>query len=262
MGQPVLHPDGSTTVQDDDGSATTTWSDGTVQVDYPDGSLMITYPDRRVYNQYADGTRTLNDQFGTPLDPDTGLPLQPDPGPYGPGPGTAEYAEEVLHGAHALSSVAEAVTIVADVEGVAAVAAESVDGLLTVAVLAFEGWKAFDSGFRAYATAGHCYGLLYGPLGLDGPAYPAGGWSLDSDDTIAEKQERFAEGVNQARAELANGADGIALRNRILLRTAHLGSDPAATLDEVWQASCRMVDNEFYADHMRLMWPDTGITER
>ena len=43
---------------------------------------------------------------------------------------------------------------------------------------------------------------------------------------------------------------------------AHLGSDPAATLDEIWQVSCHAVDNGFYADHMRLMWPDTGITGR
>jgi hypothetical protein len=245
-----------------DGSSTTTWPDGTTRVDYPNGSDMVLYPDGRVLNEYPDGTRTLNDGLGTPLDPDTGQPLGADPGPIIDDGTTAEEAvTEVLHGAHKLSSLAEAVGIVGRIEVLEAVA-EPVDGVLAVAVMAFEVWKALESANRAYATAGHCYGLMYGALDMDGPNYPAGGFSLDSEETIAVKQAKFAEGVNQARTELANGADGVKLRNTILLRTAYLRSDPNTMNDELWQASCRAVDNDFYADHMRLMWPDTGITER
>jgi hypothetical protein len=139
--------------------------------------------------------------------------------------------------------------------------AEPLDGVLTVAVMTWEVWRALESANRAYATAGHTYGLMYGALDLDGPEYPAGQHSLDTDETIAIKRQKFAEGVDNARAELANGADGVALRNKILLRTAYLNSDPSALLEELWQSSCRRVDNDFYADHLKLMWPQTGITE-
>ena len=37
---------------------------------------------------------------------------------------------------------------------------------------------------------------------------------------------------------------------------------PVDNAAEIWQSSCRRVDNDFYAGHMKLMWPQTGITER
>jgi hypothetical protein len=261
MPETLLNTDGSTTEWNDDGSATTSWPDGTTRVDYPNNSSTTTYPDGRVLNVYADGTRDFNDQYGTALDPDTGRPLT-DPGPVVDPPVDAEQVvTDVLHGAHVLSSLADAVGMLGDVE-VLEVVAEPIDGVLTVAVMAFEVWKALEAANRAYVTAGYGYGLMYGALDLDGPAYPAGAYSLDSEETIAIKKEKFAEGVGQARAELADGANGVLLRNKILLRTAAKNSDPSAVLDEIWQASCRATDNEFYASHMRLMWPDTGITER
>jgi hypothetical protein len=129
-------------------------------------------------------------------------------------------------------------------------------------VMAFEVWKALEAANRAYATAGYCYGLMYGALDLGTPEYPAGTYSLDSEETIAVKREKFADGIKQAQAELDDGANGVLLRNKILLRTAAKNSDPNAAIDEIWQASCRKTDNEFYAGHLRLMWPGTGITER
>jgi hypothetical protein len=215
-------------------------------VTYPDGSLMVTYPDGRVLNQYPDGTRTLNDRNGVAPDPDTGQPLQPDAGPVPtPDGGTEATVTDVLEGGHKISSIAQAVGILGRVEAVEAVA-EPLDGVLAVAVMAWEVWKALES---AYATAGHSYGLMYGALDMDGPAYPEGQNSLDSEETIAVKRQKFAEWAEQARGELANGADGVALRNKILLRTAYLNSDPSATLDEIWRP--RAADNEFYADHTR-----------
>jgi|tagenome__1003787_1003787.scaffolds.fasta_scaffold20813781_2 hypothetical protein len=269
MSQPTLNADGSSTVQNDDGSITTAWPDGTasttwpdqtVRVDYPDRSYMVTYPDGRVLNGYPDGSQTLNDANGVALDPATGQPLNADPGPV-IDPESDDTVAEILHGGHKLSSLAEAVGILGRIEVVEAVA-EPIDGLLAVAVMSYEVWKALEAANRAYASAGHCYGLMYGALDLAGPDYPSGSWSLDSEETIAIKKGKFADGVNEARTELADGANGVLLRNKILLRTAHLGSDPAAMIDELWKASCSKADNAFYADHMRLMWPSTGITER
>jgi hypothetical protein len=257
--QETMNADGSVTVQNDDGSVVTTWPDGTVQVDYSNGSSMITYPNGSVLNVYPDGTRDLNDVNGVPLDPDTGKPLGGDPGPV------IEDQEDivtgVLHGTHALTSLADAVSIVGRIEVVEAIA-EPLDGLLAVVVMGYEVWQALEAANRAYVTAGHCYGLMYGALNMEGPNYPSGGWSLDSEETINIKKAKFADGVNEARRELADGANGVLLRNKILLRTANLGSDPAAMIDQLWKASCHNANNAFYAEHMRLMWPDTGITER
>lgn len=262
MPETLLNADGSTTETNDDGSTTTSWPDGSTRVDYPDGSSTTTYPDGRVLNVYADGTRTFNDQYGTALDPDTGQPLGGDPGQAVDPPADAEgIVTEILHGTHALSSLADAVGMLGDVE-LLELYAEPVDGVLTVVVMAFEVWKALEAANRAYATAGYAYGLMYGALDMGDPGYPAGAYSLDSDETIAIKKEKFAEGIEQARAELGNGAAGVLLRNKILLRTASKQSDPSAVLDEIWQACCRKTDNEFYASHMKLMWSDTGITER
>jgi hypothetical protein len=261
MPETLLNADGSTTEWNDDGSATTSWPDGTTRVDYPNNSSTTTYPDGRVLNVYADGTRDFNDQYGTALDPDTGQPLT-DPGPVVDPPASAEQiVTDVLHGAHTLSSLAEAAGMLGHAE-VLELVGESADGVIAVAVMTFEVWKALEAANRAYATAGYCYGLMYGALDLEGPDYPAGTYSLDNDETIAIKKEKFAEGVSQARTELAAGADGVLLRNKILLRTAARNSDPAVVIDEIWQACCRATENEFYASHLRLMWPDTGITER
>ena len=256
----TINADGSTTVQnDDDGSVVTSWPDGTVQVDYSNGTTMITYPDGSVLNVYADGSRDLNDVNGVALDPDTGMPLGGNPGPVIEG--EVDIVEAVLHGGHALTSLVDAASILGRAE-VVAVVAEPLDGLLAVVVMGYEVWQALESANRAYITAGHCYGLMYGALDLEGPNYPSGGWSLDSEETVNIKKAKFADGVNEARRELADGANGVLLRNKILLRTANLRSDPKAMIDELWKASCHNANNAFYADHMRLMWPDTGITER
>jgi hypothetical protein len=269
MSQPTINTDGSSTVHHDDGTVattwpdgttSTTWSDGTVLVGYPDGSTMTTFPDGNVLNVYPDGTQTLNDVHGVALDPATGHPLNPNPGPVIDS-ASDDTVAEILHGSHKLSSLAEAVGIIGRLHVVEAVA-EPIDGFLAVAVMSYEVWKALESANRAYASAGHCYGLLYGALDLEGPHYPAGRWSIDSEETIAIKHEKFAEGVQRARTELADPAQGVLLRNKILLRTAYLRSSPEAMVDELWKASCHQADNEFYARHMRLMWPDTGITER
>lgn len=259
----TLSTEGSTSQANDDGSTTTSWPDGTSRITYEDGTMTTTYPDGRVLNEETDGTRTLNDQYGTALDPDTGQPLQQGgAAPVVDPPATVEHiVGEVLEGSHALSSLAEAAAILADAEAVLAIA-DPLDGVFAVAIAVLEVYRAMDSDPRAYGTAGYCYGIMYGALDMGEPPYPQGAYSLDSDSAVQTKQQRFADGAGKAAAELGNGTDGTVLRNRVLLRTAYLSRDPTATLDELWTISCRHVDNDFYADHMRLSWPETGITER
>src|SRR5215469_1855718 len=100
--------DSSTSVLDDDGSTTTTWPDGTVRVDYADQSSMITYQDGAILNLYPDGTRTLNDQDGNPLDPNTAEPLPPE-GPIPTAPETGpDRVLRFLHGDEEIANVREA----------------------------------------------------------------------------------------------------------------------------------------------------------
>ncbi|GGV07119.1 hypothetical protein GCM10010260_50980 [Streptomyces filipinensis] len=252
----VTNADGSTTVDNGDGTSTTTWSDGTTEVGYADGSTMRTFPDGRVLNTYPDGTRTSNDRYGTPLDPDTGNPLAAPPVTEQP----VATCGEVESGVHVITGVLEASLVLANAEGALALV-EPVNAMFAPISMALEIWHALDSAPRAYGTMGYCYGLMYGALDMGGPVYPQGPYSLDSPETVQEKQTRFAEGVRTAAGQLTDGASGSALRNRVLLRTAYLGSDPRRTLNEIWVTACRKNDDEFYADHLTLMWPDTGMTE-
>ncbi|MFF3405230.1 hypothetical protein ACFYW8_03235 [Streptomyces sp. NPDC002742] len=257
MSETVVNTDGSTTVDNGDGTSTTTWGDGTYQVDYAaDGSSMRVFSNGNVLNTYADGTRTYNDQNGVALDPDTGQPLAPPPAPEAPTPTSGE----IETGVHLITTLVEAGLILARAEGALAIV-EPANALLMPITMAGEIWHALDSAPRAYGTMGHCYGLMYGALDMGEPAYPQGPYSLDSAETIEQKQARYAEGVQLAAGQLADGANGTAMRNKLLLRTAYLGSDPSRTLNEIWKASCLATDDEFYANHLALMWPDTGMTE-
>src|SRR5947207_10479829 len=95
---------GASIVHEEDGSVTTSWPDGTVRVDEPDGSVMVTFPDFSVLNIETDGTKTLNDVNGKPLDIATGEPLSgpPDQPIPTPPPTTVEELSEILEGASAI----------------------------------------------------------------------------------------------------------------------------------------------------------------
>lgn len=246
-------------VTDDDGSRTTTDTDGTSQVDYPDGSSMTTYADGRVLNTYADGTRALNDANGVALDPDTGAPLSA--GGETPATEAAEVnAHDIEIGTHLILTLAEAVAIIAEAEGVL-VYIEPFNGVLMPITMAVDAWRALEASVRAYGTMGYSYGLMYGALDQGQLAYPEGPYSLDSEETIRDKKASFTQGVSKAAEQLAAGTDGTALRNRILIRTAYLNSDPHATLNEIWKVACADAGDGFYAEKFQLDWPQAGMTE-
>jgi len=257
MGNTITNDDGSTTEENDDGSKTTSWDDGTSRVDYTDGSSMTTYADGRVLNTYADGTRTLNDANGVALDPHTGTPLAANT------PATeasAVTAEDIETGGHLILTLTEAAAIVAEAEMVLTFI-EPINAVLMPITMAVEVWRALEASVRAYGTMGYCYGLMNGALDMGEPSYPVGPYSLDSEETIADKKVSFAKGTKKAAEQLADGAKGAALRNRILVRTAYLKSDPHATLNELWRVACEDASDEFYAKQFALTWPDTGMTE-
>jgi len=175
---------------------------------------------------------------------------------------TETEVREVLDGVHAIGDLAEAAAIVADAE-VALAVLEPANAILTPVVMALNVFHALESKFIAYGCAGTAYGLVNGATGQGSVDYPNGGFSLEDEETIGEKQRRWAQGVAAAREQLGNGESGTALRNKLLLSTAQHESDPSQTLDIVWKSLCQEFDIENpYATKMQLLWPNTGITER
>ncbi|MDN7177206.1 hypothetical protein M0D69_04110 [Caballeronia sp. SEWSISQ10-4 2] len=248
----------STTTNNEDGSTTTRFfPDGTTRVDYPDGSSMTAYPDNRVLNVSPDGTRTLTDVNGVALDPDTGKPLGSSPPVVEKSPVSEKDLET---GAHFISTLLEAAAIVADAETML-VFVEPINAVAMPVAMAIEVWRALEASVRAYSTMAYCYGLMYGALDMGKPKYPEGAYSLDSAETIRDKQAAFEDGIAKASAHLSNGSAGVALRNHVLIRTAFLNSDPHATLNEIWKVLCESEGDDFYAKQFALRWPETGMTE-
>lgn len=238
MSTTFTNDDGSTTVENDDGSTTTTWPDG------------------RVLNVEPDGTTTLNDADGVALDPLTGAQLGAAPVMERDSP----TPEDIEIGVHTLLTVGEAAAIIAHAEG-ALLFLEPINAVLAPIGLAVAVWHSLEASVRAYGTMGYSYGLAYGALDMGEPGYPKGAFSLDSDETIRDKKASFAAGTGKASEQLGDGYAGVALRNRILLRTAFLGEQPASTLNEIWRAGCENAGDDFYAQHFVLVWPEVGMSE-
>jgi hypothetical protein len=247
----------STTQDNDDGSTTTTLPDGASRVDYTDGSSTTTYSDGRVLNIDSDGARTLNDGNGVALDPETGEPMSADQPVLA---AAAVTADEIESGVHVILTLTEAAAIIAEAE-VVLVFLEPINALLMPITMAIELWHSLEASVRAYGTMGYCYGLMYGALDMSQPSYPEGAHSLDSEATMRDKQASFGDGARKAAEQLGDGSTGVALRNRILVRTAALNSDPSATLNELWRVVCSGSGDDFYAEKLALLWPATGMTE-
>jgi hypothetical protein len=243
---------GSNSIENEDGSATTTWPDGTVRVDYPDQSFTITFTDGAVLNVYADGSRTLNDQFGNPLDPGTGQALEtPTPPLSGP-----DRALQLLNGEEPIADVMQAQelldTLREALEGEispAGWATKIVEAILEVA-------KALETEERGCEVRGWCYAVLYGALDMGVPPEPTFAGSLQGPEQDQLNLEYWREGVMTAQNQLQAGTDGVALRNRLLLRVAVDGGDPARTVTTLWLAACaKTADKELADAYPALSWP-------
>lgn len=248
--------DGSSKVTNDDGSTTTTWPDGTVRVDYTNGSAMITFPDGAVLNLYADGTRTLNDANGVALDPQTGQSLQTNaPAPTAPVTGPDRILR-ILHGDEAVENVTEAADLLSAFKDALEGEINPVDIVEQVIEMVLQVVKAMETEERGCQIRGWCYGLMYGALNMGSPPEPAFSGSLQGPDQDALDHQAWDAGVSSAQQQLGTGQDGVALRNKVLLRVAYDGSQPATTLDEIWHASCtKSGDQQLAAAYPSLSWP-------
>jgi hypothetical protein len=216
---------------------------------------MITYPDGAILNLYIDGTRTLNDEKGKALDPNTGAPLESGPIPIPPRFGP-DYALHLLHGEEELNDVSDAnealkaftETLEGEIDP-ASWAQQALESIIQVI-------KALETEERGCQLRGWCYGVLYGALGMGTPPEPAFSGSLQGPDQDELDRTAWQDGVAAAEQELKQGQDGISLRNKILLRIANDGNQPATTLTTLWHAACESTDDRQLSEaYPSLSWP-------
>jgi hypothetical protein len=273
--------DGASIVHEEDGSVTTSWPGGTVRVDEPDGRSMITFPDFSVLNLDSDGTRTLNDVNGKPLNLTTGEPLsdQPDQPIPTPPPTTVEELSEILEGASAIADLANATGILRAF-GVAAVVDKQYSALSELAIAfgeALKGelspisWfsqslkmllaviKAIETEERGVAMRSWCYTMTYDALGMGTPPEPTFSGSLRGTDQDALDQQWWDDARKQAQKQLVDGQSGVALRNRVTLLVAKCRGDPASAVTELWAAACAQSGDDgnagLLAAYPNLSWP-------
>jgi hypothetical protein len=223
--------DGASVVPNDDGSTQTSWPDGTVRIDEADGTVMVAFPDFSVLNIQSDGTRTLNDVNGTPLDPATGEPLS---GPLDeetptPLPTTVEELSEILEGgASAIADLAGAKGILRAF-GVTAVVDKQYAALSELAMALGEGlkgelspanWfmqplkmllaviKAIETEERGAAMRSWCYTMVYDAMGMGSTPEPTFSGSLGGPDQDALDQKWWDDARKEAEAQLADGQTG------------------------------------------------------
>jgi hypothetical protein len=273
--------DGASVVQNDDGSTQTSWPDGTVRVDEADGTVMVTFGDFSVLNISSDGTRTLNDVNGQPLDPATGEPLSGPPGggTPTPPPNTVEELSEIVEGVSAIADLAAAKGILraCSVAGVVDKQYSALSELTSAFSEALGGelspvsWflqplkmllaviKAIETEERGAAMRSWCYTVVYDALGMGSPPEPTFSGSDQGPDQDVIDHQWWDDARKQAEGQLADGQNGTALRNRVMLVIAKCGGDPSAAVTELWAAACRNSGDDGQAGLLaafpQLSWP-------
>jgi hypothetical protein len=169
---------------------------------------------------------------------------------------TADRVRQVLDGVHTVVDLAEAGAYVAGEAGeIVLTAIEPVSALLLTIEMFWETLRAMETEERGCGRRAWCYTILYAALNMGTPPEPTFTGSLAGEDQDRLDKQAWDEGVNDGQRALTNGATGVALRNKVLLRVAHDG-DPAATLNGLWHAACAAADDsQLAAAYSSLSWP-------
>ncbi len=160
------------------------------------------------------------------------------------------YVSSVLTGAVALSKVSEASAIIVGAETVAD-AIEPIGAVVEVAHMVLAVWDALETPDRTCAYQGLVYGLMYSSLAMGDPQ-PNPTWPNLSD--APEHDEKFAEGLAQAKNRLGDGQDGVKRKNLILLDVAKRGEKAVA--NDLWQHA--ISDDDHLLRMFTIEWPNVG----
>ena len=161
-----------------------------------------------------------------------------------------DYVSSVLTGATAITKLSEAAAIVAHAE-VLADAIEPIGAVVEVVHMVLAVWEALETPDRTCGYQGLVYGLMYNALGMGDPK-PNPTWPNLSD--APEHDQRFAEGVTEAKARLADGQEGVKRKNLILLCAAKNGEK--SVVNDLWQHA--ISDDDHLLKMFTIEWPNVG----
>jgi hypothetical protein len=159
-------------------------------------------------------------------------------------------ADDIITGAHALTTVAELAEIFGQLPETLGVWVEPIDGVILIVDMVFNVIKALETQERGAGYRGTAYGTVYGALGMGVPSATCSG-----SDSGAEQdqlnQKAFDEGASEAYGKMSDTVS----RNRVLVRIAHDG-DPGTTVTNIYQHLCSESDDHALAmAYSSLPWP-------
>jgi hypothetical protein len=160
----------------------------------------------------------------------------------------AELVHKVLTGATALSKLSEAAAILAHAE-VAIEAIEPIGAVLEIAHMILEVWTALETPDRTCSYQGLVYGLMYTALDMGDPQ-PSPTWPNLSDAALHD--QKFFEGVAEAKKRLSEGQSGVMRKNLIMLDVAKQGEK--AVLNNLWQHA--ISDDDHLLRMFTISWPN------
>jgi hypothetical protein len=161
-----------------------------------------------------------------------------------------DLVNKVLTGAVAISKVSQAGAILAGAE-VAIEAIEPIGAVLEVVHMVLEVWEALETPDRICSYQGLVYGLMYTALDRGDPQ-PNPTWPNLSD--APEHDQKFFEGVAEAKRRLSEGQEGVRRKNLLLLAIAKQGEK--AVINDLWKRA--VSDNDHLLAMFTVEWPDVG----
>lgn len=162
----------------------------------------------------------------------------------------SDYINAVLTGAVGLTKGSEAIAILAGAETVIE-AIEPVGAVLEIAHMILDLWEALETPDRTCAYQGLVYGLMYSALEMGDPQ-PNPTWP-DLKDAPYHDQ-RFSEGVAEAKRRLSDGQTGVRRKNLILIDVAKRGEK--TVINDLWQHA--IPDDDHLLRMFTIEWPNVG----
>ncbi|HEX2735347.1 MAG TPA: hypothetical protein VHM70_27270, partial [Polyangiaceae bacterium] len=117
--------------------------------------------------------------------------------------------------------------------------------------------KALETEERGVSMRAWCYTTVYDAMGMGAPAAQVFNGSLRGPEQDAVNQQAWDDSVAQCKEQLADGAKGVALRNRVLLLIAKCSANPGQAVTELWANACEASeDRQLLAAFPVLDWPE------
>jgi hypothetical protein len=179
-----------------------------------------------------------------------GANWQPVGASEGNGPAAGITVDDIINGAHALTTAADVAEIFGKIPETLGVWVEPIDGVILIIDMVFNVIKALGTQERGAGYRGTAYGTVYGALGMGVPSATCSGSDSGADQDQLN-QKAFDEGASEAYGKMN---DTVSM-NRVLVRVA-MDGDPGTTVTKIYQHLCSESDDKSLADaYSPLPWP-------